>query len=55
MSHRDKNVMMWRFQTVGSKMVLLKLCVSIFAAMKMLHGKANRCFVLIAVSALGLY
>ena len=24
MSHREKNVMMWRFQTVGSKMVLLK-------------------------------
>ena len=27
---------MWRFQTVGSKMALLKLCVSIYVAMKML-------------------
>ena len=28
---------MWRFQTVGSKMALLKLCVSIYVAMKMLE------------------
>ena len=39
MSHREKISSMQHFQTVGLKTVLLKLCVSIYAAMKMLERK----------------
>ena len=35
--------MMWRFQTVGSKKTLLKLCVSIYVAMKMLGKETVVC------------
>ena len=47
MSHREKISSMLRFQTVGLKTVLLKLCVSPYAAMKMLERKLL--LVLIAV------
>ena len=47
MSHREKISSMERFQTVGLKTVLLKLCVSIYVAMKMLERKLL--FVLIVV------
>ena len=47
MSHREKISSMLRFQTVGLKTVLLKLCVSLYAAMKMLQRKLL--FVLIVV------
>ena len=44
--------MMWRFQTVGSKMALLKLCLSIYVAMKMLGKETVVCA---HRGALGLY
>ena len=47
MSHREKNTSMKRFQSVGLKTALLKLCVSIYAAMKMFERKLL--FALIAV------
>ena len=47
MSHREKISSMQRFQTVCLKTVLLKVCVSIFAAMKMLERKLL--FVLTAI------
>ena len=44
--------MMWRFQTVGSKIALLKLCLSIYVAMKMLGKETAVCA---HRGALGLY
>ena len=39
LSYREKMSFMWRFQTVGLETVLLKLCVSMYAAMKILERK----------------
>ena len=44
--------MMWRFRTVGSKMAWLKLCVSIYVAVKMLGKETAVCA---HRDALGLY